>query len=317
MMKYSFLFIIFLMAVSAIHAQSAAELEEQYLLSTQSIRNERNVLDSLNRLMENTAKDIEREKKNSVPDRAKIVKWMAHAVTISNQIKEQQKGITYSETAEEEIRKRLERVYTQIIDSLKQLERSNLSDDETGILRNEMLSWTEKRILVTPMVSTLTFEPRKVQEIDLESTTDPLDRSIAEDYLKKALDEIDTHLQRIIVTRQEHEEITVLRRRTTEFVNEAYDQGRIGTITRSQTIAKPASADGLGSPLGVVEFTTIQVKSVVGLIQQLNSGMVLTQSYASPISSKSAMTQEEYIQLLKQAEKQLKSYRDLVQKKLK
>ena len=294
--------------VSHLYSQSADILENRYRALNQSIIKEQAALDSLNRLIENTAKDIEREKKAAEPDEKKLVRWMAHAVTISHQIKERQKSVSAIEAAVEEARLRLEKFYTQIIDSLKQIGNSKSYSGDRESLQNMILMWTGKRILISPVVSVLNFDPAKVREIDLKSTADPLERSLAEDYLKKALNEIDMRLGRLSATRQEYEELTDLRRRTADFVSESYEQGRLSTITRSQTVTKTVT-DILGNPIGT-EFTTIQVKSVVGLIHQLSTG-------TAPISSKSGMTQTEYIQLLKQAEKQLKSYRELVQKKLK
>lgn len=295
-------------AFSGLRGQSADVMENQYRALGLSIVKEQAALDSLHLLIENTAQDIEREKKAADPDEKKLVSWMAHAVTISHQIKEKQKSVSVIEAAAEEARVRLEKFYTQIIDSLKQIGNSRSYSGDRESLQNMILMWTEKRVLISPVVNVLNFDPAKVREIDLKSTVDPLERSLAEDYLKKALNEIDARLGRLSATRQEYEELTDLRRRTADFVSEAYEQGRLSTITRSQTVTKTVT-DILGNPIGT-EFTTIQVKSVVGLIHQLSAG-------TAPISSKSGMTQTEYIQLLKQAEKQLKSYRELVQKKLK
>jgi hypothetical protein len=314
MKRFNLIFIFLFSAVSYLHSQSPDVLENQYRLVNQSILKERAALDSLNRLMENTAKEIEREKKISEPDEKKIVKWMAHAVTISNLIKDKQKTITAYEGSADETRDRLEKVYTRFIDSLKQVENSPNYSGDRETLQNMILIWTEKRVMISPAVRALSFDPVKVREIDLKTAADPLGRILAEDYLKKALDEIDTHLSRLSASRREYEDLANLRRRTADFVSEAYEQGRLSTFTRSQTIATVTGADVLGNPIGF-EYTTIQVRSVVGLIQQLNAGTALIQP--TPVSSKSGMTQAEYIQLLKQAEKQLRSYRDLVQKKLK
>ena len=316
MKKFDLMLVFLFSAVSYLHGQSSDVLENQYRSVNQLIRKERAALDSLNRLVENTAKDIEQEKKAPDPDEKKIVKWMAHAVTISNHIKELQKAIGALEISSDEMRDRLEKLYTHIIDSLKRMENSKSYSGDRESLQNQVLIWTEKRVFISPIVSTLSFDPAKVRAIDPGSAADPLERSIAEDYLKKALDEIDAHLTRISSTRQEYEELAALRRRTGEFVSEAYEQGRLNTVTRSQTVARTTATDLLGNPIGV-EYTTIQIRSVAGLIQQLNAGASLSQSNPSLASSKANMTQAEYIRLLEQAEKQLRSYRELVQKKLK
>ncbi|MBL7959543.1 hypothetical protein JNL27_04815 [bacterium] len=312
MKKVFLVYIVLVFFVPSLYSQSAEELEKQYRSLNPSIREEQAVLDSLNGLMEKTAKDIEREKKNAASDQNKIVKWMAHAVTISNQIKEQEKKAASVQFSAENCRNLLEELYSRIIDSLKQEERTGKYDGDKKVLQNQLLFWTERRVLVSPLVATLTFDPQKVQGISLTGISDPLDKTIIEDYLQRALNEIETHIQLVTAQRIELEEITDLRKRTLDFVNEANEQGHIGSITRSQIV----SSGGTENPLDP-DYKTFQVKSLVGLIQQLNTGLMMTQAFQKPISSKPGLTQEEYIQLLKQAEKQLKTYREMVQKKLK
>ena len=316
MKKVVFICMQLILFVPFLYCQSAGDLEQQYRSLNQTIKKEQAVLDSLSGLMENMAKDIEREKKNSKPDQNKIINWMAHAVTVSNRIKEQERLLESIQSSAEDCRDRLESVYTARIDSLKQAAHMEKNHGNLKAIQNQILFWTERRVLVSPVVGTLTFDPQKVQDINLTGVSDPLDKKIIEDYLKKALTEIETHIEIIAATRKEFEEITDLRKRTVDFVNEANEQGRIGTITRSQLVASGGGTDISGNPLGP-DYTTIQVRSVVGLIQQLNVGLAVTPTFQKSISSKSGMTQEEYINLLIQAEKQLKAYRVLVQKKLK
>lgn len=302
----------FFLSSSVLFGQSGYELENQVIQLNLAIRNEQFVLDSLNRVVEKTAADIANEKSRTNADQNKIVKWMAHAVVVSNHIKESQKRLSVLQSSAEECRQRLEQIYAHTIDSLKSLERLKSFAGDRRVLQNEILFWTEKRVLLSPVVSMLTFDPRKVQEIHLENTSNSMERSVAEDYLRKALLEIDTHLNRVISERKEYEEITDLRKRTAEFVSEVYDQSRITAISRAQ-----AGVASSGSPLTPSDYKALQFRSVVGLIQQLNASTPLSSANVIYPESKSGITQEEYIQLLKQAEKQLKTYKDIVQKKLK
>ncbi|MBL7959427.1 hypothetical protein JNL27_04230 [bacterium] len=308
-------FLVCLLFSPFVYAQTAGELEKQFRLLNQSLLAEQAVLDSLNDVMENKAKDIENEKKSPSPDQNKIIKWMSHAVTVSNQIKDYQKITAGIRLEMEDCRSRLERYYAKTIDSLKQLERSGKYEGDKYELRNQILLWTEKRIFITPLVSTLSFDPQKVQRMELADASDPTDKAMIEDYLKNALKEIDSHIQVVTGTRKEYEEIADLRRRTTEFISEAYEQGRISSITSSQTF-RNIGTDILGNPIGQ-GFTAVHVRSVAGLMQQLNSGLLMSHIKQSLISAKTGITQEEYIQLLKQAENLLKAYRAIVQKKLK
>lgn len=84
-------------AFSGLRGQSADVMENQYRALGLSIIKEQAALDSLHLLIENTAQDIEREKKAADPDEKKLVSWMAHAVTISHQIKEKQKSVSVIE----------------------------------------------------------------------------------------------------------------------------------------------------------------------------------------------------------------------------
>ncbi|KAB2877998.1 hypothetical protein F9K33_14765 [bacterium] len=315
MTKAILLCLICLLVSTVVHGQTVGELEKQFRLLNQSIQAEQAVLDSLNALMENKAKDIESEKKSAAPDQDKIIKSMSHAVTLSNQIKEYQKNIAAGRLEAEDCRIRLERFYTKTIDSLRQMDRSGKYEGDKYELRNQILIWTEKRIFITPLVSTLSFDPQKVQRIELTDASDPTDKAMMEDYIKKALKEIDSHIMVVTATRKEYEEMADLRRRTTEFINEAYEQGRISSMARSQTF-KNIGTDILGNPIGQ-GFTAVHVRSVAGLMQQLNTGWLMSPGNASLTSTNTGIAQEEYIQLLKQAENLLRTYREIVQKKLK
>ncbi|MBL7995511.1 hypothetical protein JNM05_09065 [bacterium] len=315
MKKVILLFFVYMLLSPFVHGQSTGELEMQFRQLNQALQAEQAALDSLNDLMEIKAKDIAYEKKSALPDQNKIIKWMSHAVTLSHQIKDRQRRIANARSEIEICRSRLEHMYTETIDSLRQLERSGKYIGDIYELRNHLLIWTEKRIFLTPLVSTLSFDPQKVQRTELTDASDPMDRAIIEDYLTNALKEIDAHIQVVTGTRKEFEETADLRRRTSDFINEAHEQGRISSMTRSQAF-RNTGTDIFGNPVGQM-FTAVQVRSVAGLMQQLNTGTLMSHTNKSLMSAKTAITQEEYIQLLRQAENLLRTYRSIVQKKLK
>jgi hypothetical protein len=306
-----FLFLSFV----SVYAQNAEELEQRYREMRRIIQIEQNTLDSLNRIMETTADLIENEKRSSAPDQKKIVQWMAHGVTLSARIKEFQKKIAELQGFSETLRQRLEANYTRSIDSLRRLEKNKSGKADRNVIQDQIIRLTEKRILVSPVVKALAFDPQEVRRIDPAEAKDPLEKTMMTDYLNKALAEIDAHLQSIADSREEYESVASLRKQAMEFVSESYEQGRIGTISRTQTV-KSEVTSGLGGPLSG-DFTTVQARSVVGLMQQLNSGIRLSSAPFANINPKQGITESEYIELLKQAEEQLKSYRELVQKKLK
>ncbi len=306
-----FLFMLMAARVAAVYAQDGVELEARYRAAERMAAAEQSALDSLNALMQTTVQSIEKEKKKTYPDQARIVQWMAHGVIMSNQIKEKQKRLSEKENTAEELRRNLEAYYVRNLDSLRRL----ASSAERPDLGDKIMQLTEKRLLVSPAVKTLAFDPQQVKQMELSKAADPLEKAMMTDYLKKALVEIDARLERVSSFRQEYESIASLRKRTMEFVAESYEQGRLGTAIRSQSVTVPAGQLSGGPLTG--EYTTFQARSVVGLIQQINAGVRMTPLPFATLSSKSNVSEEEYIDLLKQAEKQLKNYRDLVQKKLK
>ncbi|NIW00064.1 hypothetical protein GWN26_13455, partial [Candidatus Saccharibacteria bacterium] len=83
------------------------------------------------------------------------------------------------------------------IDSLQALVNSKEFQGDEALLQTRILQLSEKRLLVSPIVKKLFFDPGKILQIHPEQYTDSLEAAIYSDYLTNALAEIDTQLNRV------------------------------------------------------------------------------------------------------------------------
>lgn len=292
-------------------AQSISDLESNYNEVGKTLREEQIILDSLRQQLEYSAKQIDIEKSRTYSNRDLITSLMTNGVYLSSRIKEHQKIVAVLENQLLEIRDVLDQMYRHRIDSLKEVEK-NYPGDRTA-LQNKILTWTEKRILLSPVIKSLTFDPQRVQDIKLSATTDSLERIIYTDYLNKALAEVDAFSKSIKQTRREYEDIIDLRKKTDEFIEDVSEQRSIGFFMTSRT----EKTTDFGSSAGVKfnEVIVSQAQVVVTLIKQLNTNVPVVLKFSN--LQKQDLSMEDYIQLLKQAEKELEIYRTFIKKKLK
>lgn len=300
-----------LLGTVCVRAQSISELESSYNEVTQTLREEQSTLDSLRQQLEYSANQIEIEKNRSHSNRDVITALMTHGVYLSSHIKEHQKIVAVLESQLAEVRDVLDQMYRQRIDSLKEAEKTYRGDRTA--LQNKILAWTEKRILLSPVIKSLSFDPKRVQDIKFTSTTDSLERIIYTDYLNKALAEVDAFLKSIKQTRREYEDIVDLRRKTDEFIEDVSEQRSIGLFVTSRT-EKSTDFGSLAGPK-FSEVIVSQAQVVVTLIKQLNTNVPVVSKFSN--LKKQELSMEDYIQLLKQAEKELDTYRSIIKKKLK
>lgn len=294
-----------------VSAQSIGELETNYNEVGKTLREEQLILDSLRLQLEYSAKQIEVEKNREHSNRDVITTWMTKGVYLSSRIKEHQKIVAVLENQLLEVRDVLDQMYRQRIDSLKEAEKTYRGDRTA--LQNKILSWTEKRILLSPVIKSLSFDPQRVQDIKLTTTTDSLERIIYTDYLNKALAEVDAFSKSIKQTRREYEDIIDLRKKTDEFIEDVSEQRSIG-IFMTQRSEKTTDVGSLAGPK-FNEVIVSQAQVVVTLIKQLNTNVPVVSKFSNIQNQELSM--EDYIQLLRQAEKELDIYRAFIKKKLK
>jgi hypothetical protein len=194
-------------------------------------------------------------------------------------------------------------------------------------LESQILKLSEKRLLVSPTVKRLSFDPQRILQIQPNQYSDSLESAIYSDYLNKAVKEINTHLNEVKNTRREFDEIITLQEKTSSFLEDVAEDQNEGIFLAAENQAQTANeATFSGSPFGGDLSTSksgiiySQFQSYLAILQQLNRNNRIQQQYSwhSPVDSSSVtLTMKEYLQLLNDVEKELRSYKKIVQNKLK
>ncbi len=104
-------------------------------------------------------------------------------------------------------------------------------------LDNEILFYTEKRLLVSPQIEMLSFNPKKILEIDLGKAKNNVERASLNEYLFSALTEVSAVLSDVTKQSKEANDALTLQKKTSKFLAETeFDRDfRLGNISRSST----------------------------------------------------------------------------------
>lgn len=305
--------------------QTISQLETQLISLQAKLSEARIELDSLTVIYEERIQQIDREKERQKPDQSKIGELMSEALSISDQLEAKKKEISVIEDQVQDVRRTLDRKYSQQIDSLQMLLNAEDLRGDQESLEARIMQLSEKRLLVSPIVKRLSFDPQQILQIQSDAFRDSLDAAIYTDYLTNALQEVDAHLSSVKNTREEYEQIIKLQEKTGKFLDEvAEDQyGGIFLATESQGGAgtRTASSDGSGTvslseQRGIIQS---QLQSYLAILHQLNwNDQIQQKSYFhSPVDSSAVvLTMGDYLRLLKDVEKELGAYKKIIQSKL-
>lgn len=290
-------------------AQSLDELEKRYDNLRSVVEKDNLILDSLKNILETRAKQIENEKQKQNPENDKIVKLMSGSVSLSNMIDDYQEKLDADTKNLKQTSKMLEARYSAKIDSLKLLKKSVKENSEKQ--DSEILFYTEKRLLISPQVDLLSFNPQKILEIDLSKVKTNDERASLKEYLSVALDEVNSILSEVTKQAKETDDALTLQKKTSKFLAEAeFDRDFIlGKSSRSSTARTYES-----SILGGQDKLTIadQINSYALLLDQLNiidkSESVNSQKLNYK-PGKANLSLKDYSDLLKEVKQKLSDYK--------
>ena len=309
-----------LIGISLVSAQTNSFYENRLAELRNSYNQESGVLDSIKHVLNEKVNGIDYLKKNN-GDENSIRKLMAGTVTISNKIDEHQKKIKGIEKELEEIKKLLSKRYSAEIDSLTSFEDSNQFEVNKGEIKSRIIALTEKKILTAPKINSLSFNPDKILNIDLSTTTSPDERKIYSEYLTSALNEVNIQLSQVKNISDEVNQIVKLQKKTRKFIEESefdYDM-------KAANISTPADASPSYNDITAytrtksLSYQTIQVQSFFVLLKQLDLKQINDFSAGSKFSAEAPKKQlsiREYRELLKEVEKRLSDYRLVLTHKL-
>ena len=296
--------------------QSLDALEKRYDNLRSVVKKDNMILDSLKNILETRAKQIENEKQKLNPDNDKIVKLMAGSVSLSNLIDDYQEKLDANSKNLKQLSKMLEARYSAKIDSLQLLKKSTKENSEK--LDGEILLYTEKRLLISPQVDLLSFNPQKILEIDLTKTKNSDEKASLKEYLSSALAEINAELSEVTKQAKEIDAALILQEKTSKFLAETeFDRDfRPGKSSRSSTARTYES-----SILSVQDKLVIadQINSYALLLDQLNifdkSENINLQKFNFK-SGKANLSLKDYSSLLKELKQRLSDYKLILTNKI-
>jgi len=296
--------------------QSLDALEKRYDNLRSVVKKDNMILDSLKNILETRAKQIENEKQKLNPDNDKIVKLMAGSVSLSNLIDDYQEKLDANSKNLKQLSKMSEARYSAKIDSLQLLKKSTKENSEK--LDGEILLYTEKRLLISPQVDLLSFNPQKILEIDLTKTKNSDEKASLKEYLSSALAEINAELSEVTKQAKEIDAALILQEKTSKFLAETeFDRDfRPGKSSRSSTARTYES-----SILSVQDKLVIadQINSYALLLDQLNifdkSENINLQKFNFK-SGKANLSLKDYSSLLKELKQRLSDYKLILTNKI-
>jgi len=296
--------------------QSLDALEKRYDNLRSVVKKDNMILDSLKNILETRAKQIENEKQKLNPDNDKIIKLMAGSVSLSNLIDDYQEKLDANSKNLKQLSKMSEARYSAKIDSLQLLKKSTKENSEK--LDSEILLYTEKRLLISPQVDLLSFNPQKILEIDLTKTKNSDEKASLKEYLSSALAEINAELSEVTKQAKEIDAALILQEKTSKFLAETeFDRDfRPGKSSRSSTARTYES-----SILSVQDKLVIadQINSYALLLDQLNifdkSENINLQKFNFK-SGKANLSLKDYSSLLKELKQRLSDYKLILTNKI-
>ena len=316
----SFIVLVFLLT-TPLWAQDQQQSERSYYETLAAVKQQQSKLGSLNTTLADFAKEIDEAKKANL-DQGQVKKLMAQALSVSNEIEQQQNSIRKLQNQLEQHRKNLENVYTAQIDSIQLLLQSDEFSGDRLVLELKHREIAEKRMMILPLVQSFSFDPQKINSIQSIKSDDPLEQEMLKDYLNNALSEITEKLANLQNTKLELEKIVLLEEKTQHFLEDVDTDGFVGFSSASSLVnlnspdESSVRASDLGSKANIIET---RIQAYLYLVNQLELNQAVVQTISSmiePGQSASTLSNQEYLKLLIQIEQRLLDYQEILTKKL-
>lgn len=297
-------------------AQSLDELEKRYDNLRSVVEKDNLILDSLKNILENRAKQIENEKQKQNPDNNKIVNLMSGSVSLSNLIDDYQDKLDDNSKNLKQLSKMLVSRYSAKIDSLQILKKSEKENSEK--LNNEILLYIEKRLFISPQVDLLSFNPKKILEIDLNKAKGNDEKASLKEYLSSALAEVNMVLSDVSKQVKETDDALTLQKKTSKFLAETEFDRDYKTGKSSKLISARSYESSI---LEVQDKLTIaeQLNSYALLLDQLN---IFDKSKNSNLQKlnfkpgKANLSLKDYSSILKELRQRLSDYKLILTTKI-
>ncbi len=311
-------FFVFMLFVGFVNAQSLDKLEKKFEQLNNQYDKESAIVDSLNSVFSKKAEQIDSEKKKGNPDKTLVTDLMASSVTVSNKLEEHKNKARQLEKDLDKAKSQLHGIYVVKIDSLETLKKTGKVDEDK--LNSEIILFTEKDLIVTPRILTLSFNPDKVLQIDLGRMTDPKQKVLYKEYLNNALGEVNSLLNNVNSQSSEANQIASLQAKTEKFLEEAELENKVLFQKQSATSSSGSSSSGPDVSFGGVkrDFEN-QVQTYQLILRQLDIEQISKTDINLGISFNEMnknLSLKDYIKLLKEVKKRLQEFKLVLANKI-
>ncbi len=309
-----------LLFVTLIAAQPLVERESRlFELEKEQILMQ-NKLDSLKIRLEWQLQRIDQLKSEKDKDKDEIARQMAKALTASKTIEKYESALKVNKEKQQQAKFTLHNRYSFLIDSLQNSLNKAKTKEKRQNIELQILILADKRIRISSFLQPLSFDPKKIKEIDLRKASSNLERAICKNYLELALADIDSHLTVISNKRDELEEIIRLEKKAEVFLGDVEDNKIFGFYEQNEpqiqeNAPKPPFIDYPRSiqddPVPTTEFQIIFKQ-----IHKSVSEMGISDMDKFLFSIDKSMSRQEYLKLLKKSYEYLELYRKVIINKL-
>ena len=293
-----------------------SDLEKKYSNDSYNFQSAQSRLDSLQKILNDKANQIDIEKRKQPKDEDKIKALMANSILISDQIEALQKKLPDLRNKLELSKKELYEFYSSKVDSLKEIQKSGETNQSKEEIDKQILIFTGKKIIVSPAITSLSFKPEKLINLNLNSIKDQNERSLYKEYLQNALAEIEDKLKSVEKELTETNQIVQLQKKMSRFIDEADFEREIqpahSVPEKTEQNSWDNSTTGLFDNKDVREQTTnyATILNQISIYQTNEIKNILFSTGRTDFSLK------DYQRLLKQVKISLQDYRAILIDKL-
>jgi len=279
-----------------------------------------NGIDSLNVLLNSILTKVDQQKGQANPDKKKITDLMSEALSLSKEIEKREDQLNQNDKILRELKKDLGEYYSnKIADLQKQLDK-NISNGKKKIIEQELFLLANKRLLVSPIISSINFNPEKINQINLKIAQDNFEKEILKDYLQTALANVDSNLNVITKKENQLEDAKRLDEKANIFAEDVANSRVIGVYEERSSVLAAESDKNLDytgrifTNRDAIENTLNQQNDLVVLANQLQQmGLNIDEKIdLQMIAPGETLSFEQYLELLKKSRDILSQYRSIL-----
>jgi len=316
-------YIIFICYFSGVIGQTVVEKENRFDQLQDDLALLQVKVDSLNTSLNTILNEIDQGKSAAQKDLKKIAGLMADGLTLSKAIETNQEQIYQKSSELSKIKRDLSEFYTEEIAKNKdRLAKAN-SEQEKENIEQQIFLLAGKRLIVSPVISGLKFNPEKIKQINLSQVDNEEEKTILKNYIENAIANIDSNISVLDLKESELEESQKLQEKADLFVDDVANSRIVGVYEEKNYASSAETGEKLDNDPGFydrnnTEIAANQNSDYTILRRQMQElGFSFDDAFdRNPGLVGIPMTEEEYLQFIKKGKDFLKQYRNQLVKKL-